>query len=887
MAMSARGLLLDIALTVVATGAAFLVRLLLDPILVDRFPFITFFIALMFVAWYAKLRPAVLTLVLGGLTANYFFVQPRYSFEIGDSELRFSISAYLILGLIYTLLNQSLHTARRRAEESARAASAQQRRLIREMTDRKSAEIRLRHSEAELHDFFENASLGLQLIGPDGAILRANRAQLDLLGFATGHYMGHHLAQFHADADVAADLLARLSRGETVRDFEARLRHKDGTLRHVLINANVLWDEGRFVHARCFVRDVTDLHRSEILFRQVVEGAPNGMIMVGPDGRIRLVNAQTERTFGYSQDELIGLPVELLVPERFRDQHLHDRAGFFATAAAARPMGSQRELFGRRKDGSEVPIEIGLNPIRTGSDTLVLAAVIDISLRKRAEESLRISHERLDWVVNSAELGLWFADLPLERLEWNPQCKEQFGLPADAVVTIDTFYERLHPGDRARAQQAIEEALAEARTCDLEYRVVGDGGPVRWIRFLGCVFRDAAGRPRRFDGVTVDVTAQKSIHESLKEADRRKDEFLAMLAHELRNPLAPIRNAVQLLRDKPVDDPEVTWARDVLDRQTQHLARLVDDLLDVSRITRGKINVRLEVVELATVLARAVETSRPLIEQRQHRLHVDLPAQPLPVRGDAVRLTQVFLNLLNNAAKYTADNGDIRLDAVRENGMVAVRVRDTGVGIPADMLAHIFDPFTQAQRSLDRAEGGLGIGLTLVRYISELHGGRVEALSGGTGRGSEFVVHLPLAAAVAVAEKERREPKERQAPDRRVLIVDDNRDAAESLGRLLRQLGHEVRVTFDGKEALAQAATYRPAIVLLDIGLPGLDGYQVARALRSQPGWDTVQLVALTGYGNAEARRQSRQAGFNAHLIKPVDLEELQAVLGYDAKRAT
>jgi PAS domain S-box-containing protein len=878
MGTNTRNALWRYAAAVGATGLAFLVRWLLDPILLDRSPFVIFLAAVAFSAWYAGFRAAILSLFIGGVAAVYFFIEPRYSFHIDNPRVRFGVGAYFALGLILCLLSEASHSARRRAEMNARTAGEQQRRLYREMSDRKSAEVRLRQSEEELHDFFENASLGLQLVGPDGVILRANRAELELLGFAAEEYMGHHLAQFHADADVAADLLTRLGRGETVRDFEARLRHKDGTLRHVLINANVLWDQGRFVHARCFVRDVTDRHRSEVLFRQVVEGAPNGMIMVGADGRIRLVNAQTERMFGYSKDQLIDQPVGLLVPERFRDQHPLDPAALF-TAPAGQMINAQRELFGRRRDGSEVPIEIGLNPIRTGSDTLVLAAVIDISQRKRAEESLRISHERLDWVVNSTELGLWFADLPLERLEWNPQCKEQFGLPADAIVTIDTFYARLHPADRARARQAIDEALAEARTCDLEYRVVTDGDTVRWIRFLGCVFRDAAGRPRRFDGVTVDVTAQKCVQESLREADRRKDEFLAMLAHELRNPLAPIRNAVQLLSGKPLEDPEVAWARDVLDRQSQHLARLVDDLLDVSRITRGKINLRLEVVELATVLARAVEASRPLIEERQHRLTVEMPKDPLPVRGDAVRLTQIFLNLLNNAAKYTANHGEIRVVAARDHGTVVVRVRDNGMGIPPEILAHIFDPFTQAQRSLDRSEGGLGIGLTLARHISELHGGQVEARSDGAGSGSEFVVRLPLAPTVQVETERRHGAPRRQGSDSRVLIVDDNRDAAESLGRLLRHLGHDVRVTFDGQEALAQAAAYRPAVVLMDIGLPGLDGYEVARAMRAQPGLDAVKLVALTGYSSAEARRQSRQAGFNAHLIKPVDLDELQAVL--------
>jgi signal transduction histidine kinase len=371
--------------------------------------------------------------------------------------------------------------------------------------------------------------------------------------------------------------------------------------------------------------------------------------------------------------------------------------------------------------------------------------------------------------------------------------------------------------------------------------------------------------------------------EELAEADRRKDEFLAMLGHELRNPLAPILNAVQLLRLPSLADPELQRARDVIDRQVGQLARLVDDLLDVSRISRGKITLRKEPIDLALVLARAVETSRPLIEANRHTLTLGLLAQPVQVFADPTRLEQVFANLLNNAAKYTERGGSIELSSQRQGSEVVVCVRDTGFGIPAELLPHVFDLFRQADRTLDRAQGGLGIGLTLVKSLVGMHGGVVEAHSAGPGKGSEFVVRLPVSGQPEGEGGDKRGagppsavPKD--SPCLHVLVVDDNRDTAESLALLLRLWGHEVRTAHDGVSGLKAARSYRPQIVLLDIGLPGLDGYEVARQLRGEFGRG-MRLVAITGYGLEEDRRKAEQAGFDAHLVKPADLAVLQEQL--------
>jgi signal transduction histidine kinase len=373
------------------------------------------------------------------------------------------------------------------------------------------------------------------------------------------------------------------------------------------------------------------------------------------------------------------------------------------------------------------------------------------------------------------------------------------------------------------------------------------------------------------------------LYQDLRERDRRKDEFLAMLAHELRNPLAPIRNAVQILELAGTKDVHVVAARDLIGRQVMHLVRLVDDLLDVSRITRGKINLVKEPVEIARVVAVAVESCRPIIDERRHTLEVVLPPTAVLVEADLTRLAQVILNLLNNAAKYTDEGGRIRLSVTVETNQVAISVRDNGTGISAEMLPTIFDVFTQVDRTLDRSQGGLGLGLTLVRRLTEMHGGRVEAHSAGPGKGSEFIVRLPLLNEQSMDEAKPSsrdgQPRGVRGPRRRILIVDDNRDSAESLAMLLRVRGHDVRTAYDGRQGLVVADEYRPGVLILDIGLPGLDGYTIARALRGQPAFRDALLIALTGYGAEEDRRACYRSGFDAHLVKPVDLVPLLGLL--------
>jgi len=377
------------------------------------------------------------------------------------------------------------------------------------------------------------------------------------------------------------------------------------------------------------------------------------------------------------------------------------------------------------------------------------------------------------------------------------------------------------------------------------------------------------------------IRERSRVEDALRDADRRKDEFLATLAHELRNPLAPIRNSLHILRLTGGGADRDTVAAQVcemIERQVGHLVRLVDDLMEVSRITRGQVELRLESVDIASVLQGAVEITGPIVDAARHQLSVTVPTEPLVVSGDAVRLSQVFANLLNNAAKYMNDRGQISIGARRVGDEVVVSVRDTGVGIAAEMLPHIFKMFTQVDRSKRQAQGGLGIGLTLVRTLVELHGGRVEARSDGLDQGSEFLVSLPLVTQAGNIQRPQAAPRATALPHHRVLVVDDNQDAGRSLGHLLRILGAEVQVVHDGQAALDLLNSYRPTIVLLDIGMPIMDGYEVARRIRENPTCRDCQLIALTGWGQEEDRRRSSEAGFDHHLVKPADVGMLRSI---------
>jgi signal transduction histidine kinase/ActR/RegA family two-component response regulator len=428
--------------------------------------------------------------------------------------------------------------------------------------------------------------------------------------------------------------------------------------------------------------------------------------------------------------------------------------------------------------------------------------------------------------------------------------------------------------------------MAQALATNSEYNareviVERPDGQKKTVLAYANPIRDDAGKLIGAVNVLVDITDRKQAENQLREADRCKDEFLATLAHELRNPLAPIRNAVELLQLRDSVDPDAHWAIEVIDRQSRQLTRLIDDLLDVSRITRNKLELRRQRVELAEIVKAAVETSRPLIESAGHQLTVNVPTDPIWLNADPTRLGQAISNLLNNAAKYTAPGGRVWLTTEREGSDAIITVRDTGVGIAADMLPRVFDMFAQADPDAERSRGGLGIGLTLVKRLAELHGGSVEARSGGLGKGSEFAIRLPVLVEPLAASASGH-PRFKVATGlacRKILVADDNADALRSLEILLRITGNEIRTARDGVEAIGVAGEFRPDIVLLDIGMPRMNGYEAARHIRQQPWGRLTTLIAITGWGQDGDKQRSSDAGFDQHLVKPVDPAMLMQLL--------
>jgi PAS domain S-box-containing protein len=641
-----------------------------------------------------------------------------------------------------------------------------------EAARRREAEAKLRQRERELVDFVENAAEGLHQVAGDGTIVWANRAELEMLGYSADEYIGRHIADFHVDAPTIEEILRRLTAGETIYDFPARLRCKDGQIKHVQIHSNGRFEGGELSYTRCFTRDVTDRVRREIVVQernQVLRQAPvAAALMIGPEHRFELVNDLFRQLVGKADIE--GKAYLEAFPELAGTAlpDIMDRV-----YNTGEPFVAQEYSMARDRGGNG-PHEHGyfklnLHPIRRPSG-------------------------------------------------------EVYAMMAVAVDVTDIVTARL----------AIEKAQLE----------------------------------------------REVLLQDLESANRAKNEFLAMLGHELRNPLAPIVTALDLMKRR--GDLKTSHEQEVIQRQVQHLIRLVDDLLDISRITRGKVALRKETVELADVIGKAVELSQLLIEQRQHRLNVDVPRAGVRWHGDPTRLAQVVANLLTNAARYTPPGGTVDLTVTAENGRATISVKDSGKGIPSHMLPKIFDLFFQGAQSQERSEGGLGVGLALVKSLVAMHGGEVEARSDGAGLGSEFLIRLPLSSANG---EDHPAVEARQTPaladqSRRVLVVDDNADAADLLGELLVQGGHVVKVVYEPAAALDIAASFRPEVAFLDIGLPVMDGYELAAQLRRElAGSVACRMYALTGFGQTADRTHSKRAGLDGHFVKPIDVNLLLATV--------
>jgi two-component system CheB/CheR fusion protein len=553
------------------------------------------------------------------------------------------------------------------------------------------------------------------------------------------------------------------------------------------------------------------------------------------------------------------------------------------------PSVHNHEAIIERADGSSIAILINSHPLRNHNGHIAAAVTVfqDISEQKQLFEALQRSERLYRGIGESIDYGIWVCDAAGRNIYASESFLNLVGLTQEDCSQFG-WGQVLHP-DEADETLAAWKACSHSGTFwEREHRYRGVDGRYHHVLARGVPIWEN-DRIVCWAGINLDIAALKDAEAKLRDADRRKDEFLATLAHELRNPLAPIRSALQLLRLQGLPDRNCEWARDVIDRQVDQLSRLVDDLLDVSRITRGKIELRKSTFDLATLFERALETSQPSIDAAAHQLKVSLPDTRVLLEADLTRLAQVLSNLLNNATTYTPPGGTIELTAAVSNDSVEISVSDNGMGIPANMLPLVFDMFAQGQNPANRGEGGLGIGLTIVQRLVEMHGGTVRAASDGPGSGSTFVVTLPISPVVGGSDS----PAPATAGSRpnlttrhRILVVDDNRDAADTLSRLLALMGGDVETAYDGATALAKCREATPDIIFLDLGMPGLSGFDVAARLRADASYGRTVLVAMTGWGQDEDRMRSRAAGFDHHAVKPADPHILEALIaGLEPRR--
>ena len=710
------------------------------------------------------------------------------------------------------------------------------------------------------------------IIGLDGDLLRTGNRLLSLIDEADRNRVRQTLR------------LAWEQKGEFRLDF--RLLRRNAPVRWLRL-------QGRFRPVRQgrgelygIVADTTEAKQADeakALLAAIVASSDDAIISKTIKGIISSWNAAAERLFGWTAEEVIGRPIQIVIPPELQAEEKEilsrlrrdEKIAHFETVRIA-------------KDGRRLNVSLMVSPVRDELGRIIGASKVvrDITARKLAEAQgrerdavLQTLGDNLPGALYQISRGPRGGDKRFTYV--SAGIEALLGVtPEEVVVDPMNLYGLIFEEDLARVMEIEAQAERNLVPFDCVFRQRTRHGQMRWVHCKSAP-RQLPDGSIAWDGIILDVTEQKRAEEALREADRRKDEFLAMLAHELRNPLAPIRNAVDFLELKSSGDADLRWAREIIDRRLAQLTRLVDDLLDVSRITRNKIALRSERVLLSTVLEQAIETSRPLIEAGAHLLQVSTPGRPLFVYGDRTRLSQVLSNLLNNAAKYTRPGGRIELTVEHAEGLVAIRVRDNGVGLSPEMLTAVFDLFTQADTSLERSQGGLGIGLTVARRLAEMHGGAIDARSEGPGKGSEFSLILPLVSAESLAADDNHELSQpaRAHACKRILIVDDNRDSADTLASLLRAKGHDVRSAYSGDKGLEIAASHRPEVVLLDIGMPGMNGYDVARRLRDMEVTRRAIIVAMTGWGQPEDRRRSQEAGFDEHLVKPVDLRLIEPLL--------
>lgn len=703
---------------------------------------------------------------------------------------------------------------------------------------------------------------------------------------------------------------------------EIEIERPDGTRWTALVHATPIRDaNGRLVGAMNILIDVTESKRAGDVHARlaaIVESTEDAIYSKTLDGTIRSWNQGAVRLFGYSAREAIGAPITLIVPpeERWAEEDILVRI------RRGQPVGTY-ETARVAKDGQRLDVSLTVSPVITSDGRLIGASSIarDITDRKRQERGLRTILEMSGRLASKLDRQTILDDLARTVALIQGADSALVSLVASEAgslrpaahyrvpeVLLDAL-QRVAPGTSpwARCLASGEHVFIDDVSTDPGFEPFLEAARQAGVRtvssspitdrtgkvfgVMSSYFQHPASPTRRYPALVdlaiqlcIDYLERARLYGELQETDRAKNRFLAILSHELRNPLAPIRSAVETVHLRASGSPELIAPLAVIDRQITQMARLIDDLLDISRITNNKLNLRKEPVDLAGVVRAAVEASRPILGSSDHELDVAVPDQPIWINADPTRIAQVIGNLLNNAAKYTPESGKIGLTVDRVDGQAVVQVRDNGVGIPPGMLAKVFEMFTQVEEAVGRAKGGLGIGLTLAQRLVELHGGSISAESEGPGKGSQFTIRLPLIPAPPQPVLPVDQPELRQvqltANPLRIMVVDDNRDAADSLGALLSLHGHHVRVAYDSLDAIESAGEFHPQVMLLDIGLPGLNGYETAQQVRQHPWGRNILLIAVTGWGQEEAKRRSWEAGFDSHLVKPVDPTVLVDLLG-------
>jgi PAS domain S-box-containing protein len=774
-----------------------------------------------------------------------------------------------------------------------------------DVTDRKRNEQVLREREQQLRLATEAADIGLwdvdviadKLFWPP-RVKAMFGISPDVEVSMADFYSGLHPDDRTRTSEAFAAALNPVQRA--LYDVEYRTVGKeDGLIRWVAAKGRGIFDStGRCIRVIGTAIDVTTrklveerlrdamtaLSDAEKRTRELFLQAPGFMcILRGPEHVFEFANDSYQLLVGHRA--LLGKPVRAMFQEV-------EGQGFFELLdkvyRTGEPVtGSETSLQLRRKPDGPLEshfIDFVYQPIKDSAGTVtgIFVEGFDVTSRLSAQRELRRSEDLRQLALDASRMGTftWFPEQ--DRSEADARMLELFGITANSKLTLDAaLTELIDSEDRARYAQAVAGALDPRGSGGLheDIRITRpNGGSKHWLAISAQVFFE--GEPRRavrMIGTAADITERKRVEEALRLADVQKDEFLAMLAHELRNPLAPISMASMLLSRTIDRDDRSHFAIETIQRQTRQLTRLVDELLDVSRITRGRIALQRQPLDLASAIAQAVETVEPQLREKQHRISVTTSTyQPLYISGDLTRIVQCVVNILANAAKYTDAGGEIRVQTRSKGSHAIIEVCDTGIGISPVLLPRIFDLFVQGDRTLDRAQGGLGIGLSVAKRLAEMHEGEISARSAGLGHGSTFEIRLPL-----IARPPARTPEAASitSPPRSVLVVDDNADAANTLAAMLNSMGHKARVAFSGKEALEQLQTFEPEVALLDIGLPAMNGYELAQRLRGNPKLKGVRLVALTGYGQTEDRQRALAEGFEEHLVKPVDLLALERIL--------